>query len=104
MDNAAKIVRIVALLVVLVAAFVSFPYAGLLMVLLGLVSGFIGVPEERRMLYFIMAVTLATVAGALGPIPMVGEYLTAILTNLSTVINAGAVAVILVIVYERVTE
>jgi hypothetical protein len=74
------------------------------MVLLGLVSGFIGVPEERRMLYFIMAVTLATVAGALGPIPMVGEYLTAILTNLSTVINAGAVAVILVIVYERVTE
>ncbi len=50
MDNAAKIVRIVALLVVLVAAFVSFPYAGLLMVLLGLVSGIIGVPEQRRML------------------------------------------------------
>ena len=82
----------------------SFPYAGLLMVLLGLVIGFIGVPEERRMLYFIMAVTLTTVAGVLGPIPMVGEYLTVILTNLSTVISAGAVAVILVIVYERVTE
>ncbi|MCZ6656452.1 MAG: hypothetical protein O7C67_04090 [Gammaproteobacteria bacterium] len=65
---------------------------------------FVGVPEERRILYFIMAVTLTTVAGVLGPIPMVGEYLTAILTNLSTVINAGAVAVILVIVYERVTE
>ena len=104
MDNAVKIVRIIALLVVLVAAFVSFPYAGLPMVLLGLVIGFIGVPDERRILYFIMAVTLATVAGTLGPIPMVGEYLTAILTNLSTVINAGAVAVILVIVYERVTE
>ncbi len=104
MDNAVKIVRIIALLVVLVAAFVSFPHAGLLMVFLGLVIGFIGVPEERRILYFIMAVTLATVAGTLGPIPMVGEYLTAILTNLSTVINAGAVAVILVIVYERVTE
>ena len=105
MDNAVKIVRIIALVVVLVAAFVNFdPYAGLLMILLGLVIGFIGVPEERRILYFIMAVTLATVAGTLGPIPMVGEYLTAILTNLSTVINAGAVAVILVIVYERVTE
>ncbi len=104
MENAVKIVRIIALLVVLVAPFVSFPYAGLLMVLLGLVIGFIGVPEERRILYFIMAVTLATVAGTLGPIPMVGEYLTAILTNLSKVINAGAVAVILVIVYERVTE
>ncbi len=50
-----------------------------------------------------MAIALTTVAGGLGEIPMAGEYLTAILTNLSTVINAGAIAVILTIVYERVT-
>lgn len=50
-----------------------------------------------------MAVALTTVAGGLGGIPMAGEYFTAILTSLSTVINAGAIAVILMIVYERVT-
>jgi hypothetical protein len=104
MQNIAKILRIISLVVVVVAAFVAFPYASVLMILLGLAIGFIGVPEERRLFYFVMAIALTTVAGALGPIPAVGEYATAILTNLSTVINAGAVAVILMVVYERVTE
>lgn len=65
--------------------------------------GFIGIEDDRRILFLVMAVALTTVAGGLGGIPMAGEYFTAILTNLSTVINAGAIAVILMIVYERVT-
>ena len=52
----------------------------------------------------VVAVTLASVAGALGPIPVIGEYLTAILTNMSTIINVAAVAVILMIVKDRLTE
>ncbi len=99
-----KIVRIVALLVALVAAFIAIPYANLLMIVLGLAIGFMGVPDERRVIYLVTAVALTAVVGTLGPIPMVGEYLTAILTNASTIVNAGAVAVILMIFKDRVTE
>ena len=102
--SAAKIARIIAIVVAIVAAFVTIPYAAAILAVLGLIVGFIGVEEERRLLYFVMAVTLTMVAGALGGIPMFGDYLTAILTNISAVINAGAVAVIVMIIYERVTE
>ena len=103
--NAAKIARIVAILVAVVAAFVTaIPYIAAILAVLGLIVGFIGVEEERRLLFFVMAVTLTMVAGALSGIPMFGVYLTAILSNISAVINAGAVAVIVTIIYERVTE
>ncbi len=102
--NAIKIIRILALAVAVVAAFVTIPYAVLIMVLLGLAVGFMGVSEDRRLLYLVTAITLTTVAGSLGSIPVAGDYLTAILTNASTVINAGAVAVILMIIWDRVTE
>jgi uncharacterized membrane protein YccC len=102
--DTAKIVRIVALLVAVVAAFVTIPYIGLIMVIVGLALGFLTVPEERRLIYMVTAVTLTTVAGSLGPIPAIGSYLTAILSNVSTIINVGAVAVILMIVKDRLTE
>lgn len=102
--SAAKIALIIAIIVAIVAVFVTIPYAAAILAVLGLIVGFIGVEEERRLLYFVMAVTLTMVAGALGGIPMVGNYLTDILTNISAVINAGAVAVIVTIIYERVTE
>lgn len=99
-----KIIRILGLAVAVVAAFVTIPYVALVMVILGLAIGFMGVAEERRTGYLVTAIALSMVAGALGPIPAVGGYLTDILTNLSTIINAGAVAVILMTVKDRVTE
>ncbi len=99
-----KIIRIAAVAVAVIAAFVAIPYIGLIMLVLGLAMGFMGVPEERRLIYMVTAVTLASVAGSLGPIPVAGEYLTSILTNLSTIVNAGAVAVILMIVKDRLSE
>ena len=99
-----KIIRLAALAVAVVAAFVAIPYVGLILMVLGLAIGFMGVPDERRVIFMVTAITLASVAGALGDIPMVGEYLTAILTNISSVLNAGAVAVILMIIKDRVSE
>ncbi len=99
-----KIIRIAALAVAVIAAFVAIPYAALIMMVLGLAIGFMGVPEERRLIYMVTTVTLASVAGSLGSIPMAGDYLTAILTNLSGILNAGAVAVILMIIKDRVSE
>ena len=99
-----KIIRIAALAVAIIAAFVAIPYVALILMVLGLALGFVAVPEERRLIFMVTAVTLASVAGSLGPIPMLGEYLTAILGNLSAVLNAGAVAVILMIIKDRLSE
>ena len=101
--NAAKIAKIVAILVAIVAAFVSFPYAAALLALLGLAVGFLAIPEERRIIFLVSAIALASVAGSLGEIPAIGMYLTAILGNISAVYSAGAVAVILTIIKERIT-
>ena len=83
--NAVKIIRIVALLLAVVAAFVpTIPYALLALALLGLANGFMGVTEERRMIYLVTALALSMSAGALGMVPTAGDYITAIFSNLST--------------------
>ena len=103
--NPAKIIRIVVVVLAVAAAFVpNIPYAVLALALLGLANGFLGVPEERRMIYMVTALALTMSAGALGMVPMAGEYITAIFTNLSTAINAGVLAVVVMIVKDRLTE
>ena len=99
-----KIIRIAAMAVAVIAAFVAIPYIALIMAILGLAVGFMTVPEERRLIFMVTVVTLASVTGALGSIPAIGEYLTAILSNISAILNAGAVAVILMIIKDRLTE
>ena len=99
-----KILRIIALLVAVVAAFVGIPYVALALIVLGFVIGIMGVEEDRRMLYLVMAVALSMMTGALAAVPVAGEYLTSILSNVSLAINAGAIAVILTMIYERVME
>jgi len=102
--NLANILRIVVLLVAVVGAFVAIPQAALILVVLGLVAGFVGVEEDNRQNYLILAIALTTVAGALGGIPGVGGYISSILSDVSSAVNAGAVAVIVTIIYERVTS
>ncbi len=51
-----------------------------------------------------MAIALMMMAATLDPVPIAGAYLTAILTNVSSVINAAAIANILTIIYERMVE
>ena len=67
------IVRWIALAVAIVAAFVTFPYSGLVMVVAGILLGAMGVSSDDRMFYLIGAMALAQVAGALGAIPAVGD-------------------------------
>lgn len=103
--NAVKIIRILALALAVIAAFVAdIPYVGLALVILGAANGFMGVSEERRMIYMVTAVALAATAGAWGGIPAVGDYLTAIFSNISTVLNAGVLAVVVMIIKDRITE
>lgn len=102
--NAAKIVRIIALILVLVGAFTNVPYEAAILAVAGLAVGYF-VAGADRVLYFAMVIALSVAAAeSLGEIPAIGEYLTAILTSLSAVLNAGAVTVIAMRIYERLTE
>jgi len=97
----ANIARAVALLIAVIGAFVTIPYAALILVLLGVIVGVIGVPPDSRSTNFLMAIVLVTMGGALEPIPVIGGYLTAILAGIGTSVSAAAIAIVVVVIYER---
>ena len=103
--NAVKIIRIVALVLAIAAALVEIQYALLVLLLLGLANGFMGVSEERRLIFLVTAAALAIAYDSLNTIPgPVGEYLTAIFGNISLILNAGVIAVVVMIIKDRLTE
>jgi len=95
-----RIVRIVAVLFAVVAGVVAIPQSAVVIAIMGLVAGYF-VPEDRRVPYMIMALTLALAHGALGPIPAIGNYLTDILASVSSLLNAGACTVIIMQIIDR---
>ena len=101
----ARISRIVALIVVIVAALVpAVPYAGLVVAIVGLCVGY-HVSAENRGLLFLVAIALATgVAEALDVVPAIGMYLTALLSTYGDLVAGAAVTVAVVIAYERLME
>ena len=99
----AKIVRMLATAVAVIAAFATIPYAALIMAVLGLGIGYF-VEADRRTLYLVTVVALSVASGGLGAVPMAGDYVTAIFGNISTIINAGALVVIGTVIYERLME
>jgi hypothetical protein len=101
--NIAKILLIIMVLVSAASAFVAIPYLAALAAVVGLVYGVIAVEEDRRMYIMLVALVLATSAGALGGIPEAGGYLTTILTTLGGFAAAGAIGVICKGVSERLT-
>ena len=92
----------VGLLVAVVAALVTIPQAALLIALLGLVGGYY-IASDDRILFLVATVALVTVAGSLGGIPTIGMHLTSVLTNMGALFSAAAVAVIVMITYEKMT-
>lgn len=101
---AGRIIFAAALFVAVLAAFVMIPGIDILFVAIGLLLGVFAVPADQRLIYLVAVLALNSVAGALTPLPAVGIYLTMILANLSAIANAGAVAVILSLVRERLTR
>lgn len=102
--NAAKIIRILALLLAVVMAFASVPYGALGLAVLGLLNGFMGVEEDRRIPYLLMAIALTMSASALNMVPAVGSYLTAIFSNIAAVLQAGVLALLILVIKERVVD
>ena len=97
-----NIVRILGLLAAVIAAFTAYPYAATVIAILGLVGGYF-VAAGDRTAFLVLAVALAAVHGAIDGIPGVGMYVTSILGQVSSLVSAGAVTVIVVHIYEELT-
>ena len=95
-----KIIRLVGVLFAVVAGVVAIPQAAMIIAILGLVGGYF-IEEERRVPFMVLALTLALAHGALGPIPVIGNYLTDILGSISALANAAACTVIVMQIYDR---
>jgi hypothetical protein len=95
-----KIVRLVAVLVAVLAGFINLPEEAAVIAVLGAVGGFF-VEKDQTQQFLIVALALALVHGALGPVWVVGKYLTYILASLSGLYNAAACTVIVVRLVER---
>ncbi len=98
--DVSKIIRLVAVLIAVIAAFVVIPEEAAVIAVLGLVAGYF-IEEERATAFLVMALALYMVSGALGPIWVIGEFLTAILGSVSSLVNAAACTVIVVGIYNR---
>ena len=101
--NSVKILRIVAVAVAVIGAFVAIPEAALVAAILGLVLGVMSVGADERTGFLVLAVALSAVSGALGAIPVVGGYVSDIMGNLSNIINAAALTVIAMWVKDQLT-
>ncbi len=95
---AGVIIAILVGLVPLDAATTS--YATLVMVVLGLVVGFLNVPDKETTPFLIAAIALLAAGNAgLSTIPAVGSYVTNILSNIVAFVAPAAVVVALKQVY-----
>ena len=80
---------------------VSFPYMGLVMVLLGAVGGFNAGPNDQTRL-FLTALVLKYMGDAFDAIPMAGPFVTDMNGHLATVTAAAAVMIVMMNIKNRV--
>ena len=102
-----QILTAVGVVVAIAAVFVSqlAAYSALILVVLGLVSGFMNPTADMagRMAYTVAAVAMPTVANQLDAIPAVGAPLNSIIDNIAVMIAGMVVANFLLAVKDSVT-
>ena len=91
--NPFKIVGWVGLAIALIGAFTEIPYAGLILVLLGIVGGF-AIAAEDHVRVLVSALVLTSLSGVLMNIPEIGQYLTSIFSALGTFAAGAALMII----------
>ena len=102
--NADKILTIVSLLVAILAVFVALDYWALILVLLGLLSGFMNSESDpvQRMVLLVAAIGLPVVANYLDAIPLVGGYVNSIIDNIAIAISGMVIANFIMAMVDRV--
>jgi len=91
--NPFKIVGWVGLAIAVLGAFVEIPYAGTLLVLLGLVAGY-AIAAEDHVRVLVTALVLTSLSGVLMNIPEIGPYLTGIFSAVGTFVAGGALTIV----------
>jgi hypothetical protein len=87
------VARMLAVLVAIIAAFVSVPYAALTLLILGAISG-IGNTLETSSRVFLVAIVLSVGSKSLDAVPAAGHYLDTIFSGIGTAaIGASIVGV-----------
>ncbi len=99
MNILGKILMIVAVIIAIVASFVKFSYSSLILVVLGLLVGFVSVKLKDLQPCVLTALGLAlgaTVLMYFGDIAAIlGDFLTALFGNLVTIVSAAVLALVL---------
>ena len=88
-----KIAGLLGLVIAIIGAFVAIPSAGLALLVLGLVVGY-GVAGEHHVRVIVSALAATAFANAFGVVPVLGEYLNAIVASLATFSAGGALMII----------
>lgn len=98
--NVQKILGLLGLAVAIVGAFVTIPYAALILLVLGLVIGW-SIAGEHHVRVIVSALALYAFAGAFTAVPTIGTYLQAVVTNIGQLAAGAALTIILVNIYNR---
>ena len=95
-----RIITIIGLLVAAVAAFVDLEWWPLILLLLGIINGFIAPLADMltRTAYTVVAAALPTIANSLEAIPEAGTYLNAIFDNIALMIGGVVIANLLLVI------
>ncbi len=101
--NPRKIVLLVTLAIAVIAAFVAFPYAALVLALLGIPIG-LGVPADTHVRVLVSALVLNLLGHAFDTIPAIGPYVGAIIANIGLAVAGIALAIVFKNIYARLTE
>ena len=91
--NPFKIVGWVAVAISVLGAFIEIPYAGLLLVVLGLAAGF-AIAAEDHVRVLVSALVLTSLSCVLMNIPNLGQYLTSIFSAAGTFAAGAALMIV----------
>ena len=98
--NIYKIVGLIGVLLAVVAAFVTVPYAAPLIAIAGVVVG-VSVAGDHHVRVIVSALALHVLASSFDGIPAIGTYITAILGNIGVLAAGAALLIIVRNMYER---
>jgi hypothetical protein len=98
--NLQKILGLLGVVLAIVGAFVAIPYAGAILLILGLVVG-TSVLAEHHVRVMVSALVLTGLSNLFAAIPGVGDYLATIFTNIGVLAAGAAFMIILRNLYAR---
>ncbi len=101
--NTRRIVGLVTLAVAVIAAFVAFPYAALVLALLGIPIG-LGVPGDAHVRVLVSALVFNLLGHTFDTIPAIGPYVGAIIVNIAIVLAGAALTIVSKNIYARLKE